>query len=357
MKRLFTPLRLRGMTLRNRIAVSPMQQYISTSTLATDWHMVHLGSRAVGGAGLIIAESSAVLPEGRATSFDTGLWNIEQMESWIPIVRFVQDQGAKIGIQLGHFGSKGSRTHPEDGFQSMPPSEGGWQTISSSAVPPMPGMPIPRELSIKEIHEIQDAFVLAAQKAIAAGFDTIEIHGAHGYLAHQFYSALINQRVDEYGGSFENRIRFLVETAQKIRRSLPSAMPLLVRISAVDFSDDPRAWNLTDSVALAKTLKEVGVDLITTSGGGFVYPDKSNIYPGYQVSFSERVRREAQIATGAVGMITTAQQAEEILVDEKADLIVMAREFLRNPYFALQAQRELGVEVDAPTPYKRGFTF
>ncbi|MBC7919574.1 MAG: NADH:flavin oxidoreductase/NADH oxidase [Ferruginibacter sp.] len=337
MATLFDPLSLRDLTLRNRIVVSPMQQYSSENGGANDWHLVHLGSRAVGGAGLIITESTAVTPEGRSTHRDMGLWDDAQAEPWRRINAFVHGQGARIAVQLGHFGSKGSRSHPNEGLTYLSPAEGGWQTVSSSAVAPFPGMSLPRPLTIAEIQTTIAQFGLAAQRAVAAGFDAIELHGAHGYLIHQFYSELINQRTDAYGGSFANRTRFAREVVAQIRRVIPDRMPLLVRISAVDYVDDPKGWTLEQAVALAQELKAGGVDLITASAGGFVFLDKSKVRPGYQVSFATEIRTKAGLPTGAVGLITAPDAANDIIEGDKADLVVIAREHLRDPYFATHA--------------------
>ena len=353
--KLFTPLKLRGLELKNRLVVSPMQQYCTPEGIVGDWHLVHLGSRAVGGAGLIIAEATNISPEGRMTKHDTGIWNDAQLEAWRPIVDFVRAQGSKIGIQLGHFGSKGSKAPPSDGFRPLSTEEGGWPTVSASAVAPFKGMVVPEALTIEKIHLVQDQFVQAAQRAVSAGFDTIEIHAAHGYLIHQFYSALINQRTDQYGGSFENRVRFLLEIVEKIRTVIPEKMPLMVRISAVDFLEDEKAWTLADSVRLAKRLKAAGVDLITASAGGFVAVPKSKVHPGYQVPFAAEIKQKSDISTGAVGAITTAQQANDILERNQADLIVIARAFLRDPYFGINAAMELGEATEVPWQYKRAY--
>lgn len=356
MPSLFDPLQLRGLTVKNRIVVAPMQQYMSIDGYATDWHLVHLGSRAVGGAGLIISENAAVHPIGRATYADLGFWKDEHIEKWRQINTFIRLQGAKSALQIGHFGSKSSRQHPDLGFAYMLPREGGWPTVSSSAVAPSPEAPLPRPLLIPEIAEIQEHFVQAAQRAVLAGFDAIEIHAAHGYLFHQFLSRVINQREDAYGGSLENRARFLLETIRAIRSKIPEAMPLLVKISASDFIDgNPLAWTMDDSLQLAPLLKAAGVDLITASGGGFTRVEKSKVFPSYQVPFAEKIKSATGIHTGAIGLITTAKQAETIIQKEQADLIMLAREHLRNPYFSIQAARELGQEADIPKPYKRGF--
>lgn len=352
---LFSAITIKEMTLKNRILVSPMQQYSSIDGKVTDWHLVHLGSRAVGGAALIITESTAVSPEGRSTLYDAGLYNDEQRDAWKPIINFVQQQGAKIAIQLGHFGSKGSRSHPNEGLKYLLPEEGGWQTKSSSAIAPFPGMSVPQELTIEEIKSIQQQYISAAKRAVEAGFDAIEIHAAHGYLFHQFYSSIINHRTDEYGGSFENRVRFLLETVSLVRQHIPANMPLMIRISAVDYIEDAKAWTLEDSVKLSTMLKQAGVDLITASAGGFVFLDKSKVYPAYQVPFAETIKKETDIVTATVGAITTAKQANDIIANNQADLVLIAREFLRNPYFATQAAKELGVELPVPFQYKRAY--
>jgi 2,4-dienoyl-CoA reductase-like NADH-dependent reductase (Old Yellow Enzyme family) len=352
-KNLFTPINIRGMVLKNRIVVSPMQQFSAVNGKVGHWHMVHLGSRAVGGAGLIITESLAVNKEGRSTHHDAGLWNNGQIPGWRTINKFVHDQGAKIAVQLAHFGSKGSRSHPNDGLQYLTPENGGWETKSSSAVAPFNNMSLPKELTLHEIIKIKRDFVSAAQRAVSAGFDAIEIHAGHGYLFHQFYSQIINHRNDTYGGSFENRIRLLVETVEKIRTAIPPSMPLLVRISAVDYLDEEKAWKIEDSIILSAILKEIGVDVITASAGGFVFLDKSRVFPSYQVPFADKIKAETGIITGAVGAITEANQANEIIVSGKADLVVIAREFLRDPYFALHAAKILGENVDVPFQYKR----
>ena len=332
-----------------------MQQYSALDGKVGQWHLVHLGSRAVGGAGLIVAEATAVSPEGRSTTHDTGLWNDAQMLTWKPIVQFVHDQGAKIGIQLGHFGSKGSRKHPNEGFQPISTQKGGWATVSSSAVAPFKGMSIPEALSLEGIQRIQSQFVEAAKRAVQAGFDTIELHAAHGYLIHQFYSRLVNQRTDRYGSTFENRIRFLVEIVGMVRAVIPENMPLLVRLSAVDFLETDQAWKLEDSVQLSHILKATGADLITASAGGFGAVNKSKIYPGYQVPFAAKIKAQTGIATGAVGAITAASMANDIIEKNQADLVLMAREWLRNPYFGIHAAMELEETPDIPWPYARAF--
>lgn len=352
---LFSAIIIKEMPLRNRIVVSPMQQYSSIDGKVTDWHLVHLGSRAVGGAALIITESTAVSPEGRSTLFDSGLYNDEQRDAWKPIIQFVQKQGARIAVQLGHFGSKGSRSHPNEGLKYLSPEEGGWQTKSSSAIAPFPGMSVPAALTIEEIKIIQQQYIAAAKRAVEAGFDAIEIHAAHGYLFHQFYSSIINRRTDEYGGSFENRVRFLLETVALVRQHIPANMPIMIRISAVDYLEDEKAWTLDDSIKLTTLLKQEGVDVITASAGGFVFLDKSKVYPAYQVPFAETIKKETGMITATVGAITTPEEANDIIANHQADLIVIAREFLRNPYFATQAAKELGAELPIPFQYKRAY--
>jgi 2,4-dienoyl-CoA reductase-like NADH-dependent reductase (Old Yellow Enzyme family) len=355
LKNLFTPILIRGMELKNRIVVSPMQQFSAVNGKVGNWHLVHLGSRAVGGAGLIITESLAVNKEGRSTHYDAGLWNDRQIPGWKVINQFIHEQGAKIAVQIAHFGSKGSRSHPDDGLKYLAPDNGGWLTKSSSAVAPFSNMSVPKELSIKEIFKIKRDFIAAARRAVAAGFDAIEIHAGHGYLFHQFYSRMINHRNDLYGGSFENRIRLLVETAEEIRAIIPQTMPLMVRISAVDYLEDEKAWTIEDSLVLAGILKQIGVDVITASAGGFVFLDKSRVFPSYQVPFAEKIKSETGIITGAVGAITEAEQANEIIASGKADLVVIAREFLRDPYFSLHAANVLGDKITVPFQYKRAF--
>jgi 2,4-dienoyl-CoA reductase-like NADH-dependent reductase (Old Yellow Enzyme family) len=333
-----------------------MQQYSAIDGIVGDWHLVHLGSRAVGGAGLIITESTAVSPQGRSTGYDAGLWDDGQIEPWRKITSFVKAQGTKIAVQLGHFGSKASRSHPNEGLQYLQLQQGGWQTVSSSAVAPFNGMSLPEELTEAGIKAVQKQYVEAARRALEAGFDCIEIHAAHGYLFHQFYSSLINHRTDNYGGSFDNRIRFLMETVRAIRRQIPESMPLLVRISAVDYLDtEAHSWKIEDAVRLAEALKSEGVDFITASAGGFVFLDKTNVYPSYQVPFASAIKEASGVPTGAVGMITEPGQANDIISSGKADAVVIAREFLRNPYFPIQAARQLGIALPVPFQYKRAY--
>jgi len=351
---LFSPLRIRSLTLKNRLVMSPMQQYSSPDGLVGPWHLVHMGSRAVGGAGLIITEATAVTPEGRNTLFDTGLWNAEQVAAWWPVVEFVQAQGAKIAVQLWHAGGKGSHAHPTAGFQYLPPAEGGWVTKSASAVS-LDKQHTSEALTIPEIEALVTAFAEAAARAVQAGFDAIELHAGHGYLFHQFYSALANHRHDEYGGSFENRTRLLIETVDAIRAVIPDTMPLLVRLSAVDFSDEEHAWHLPDSVRLTAVLQQHGVDVVTASAGGFGMPDRSKVVPLYQVPYAEKIRAETGILTGAVGLITTPEQANALIASGQADLVLLARELLRDPYFPLRAAKELHADATVPVQYLRAF--
>jgi 2,4-dienoyl-CoA reductase-like NADH-dependent reductase (Old Yellow Enzyme family) len=350
---LFTPLTVRDVTFRNRIAVSPMCQYSSVDGLASDWHLVHLGSRAAGGAGLVIMEATAVEARGRISPGDAGIWKDEQIEPLARITRFLREQGAVAGIQLAHAGRKASTRPPWEGGGAIPEQAGGWRTVAPSAVPFQPEDSTPVELSKPEIHSIVDAFRVAARRALRAGFQVVEIHGAHGYLTHQFLSPLSNRRTDEYGGAFENRIRFALEVAGAVRGAWPESLPLFLRISATDWVEG--GWTPEESVELARRVRTLGVDLIDCSSGGSAPHAKVPLAPGYQVPFAERIRREAGILTGAVGLITTPQQADEIIRSEKADLVLLAREFLRDPYFPLHAAKALGAEVNPPVQYLGAF--
>jgi len=348
---LFTPLRLRETTLRNRIAVSPMCQYSARDGLATAWHLVHLGSRAIGGAGLVIAEASAVRPEGRITPDDTGLWSDAQAEAWAPIARFVKEQGAVPAIQLAHAGRKASTEAPWHG--GGPATEGarGWRPVGPSPLPFAEGHPVPRELSADEITAIVGAFRDAARRAEQAGFEVVEIHMAHGYLLHQFLSPLTNRRADEYGGTLENRMRLPLEVARAVREAFPVERPILARLSATDWVEG--GWDLEQSIALARELREAGVDLVDCSSGGLVPHAKVPLAPGYQVPFAEAIRERAGVMTGAVGLITEPAQAEALVAEGKADLVLLARQMLRDPYWPLHAAQALGVEVRWPNQYLR----
>ena len=350
---LFTPLTVRDVAFRNRIAVSPMCQYSSVDGLAGDWHLVHLGSRAVGGAGLVIMEAAAVEARGRISPADAGIWKDQHIEPLARIARFLREHGAVAGIQLAHAGRKGSTLPPWEGGGTIPEPAGGWPTVAPSAVPFQPEDPAPAELAPAGIHSIVDAFVEAARRALRAGFQVVEIHAAHGYLVHQFLSPLSNRRTDEYGGTFENRIRFALEVTQAVRGAWPLHLPLFLRISATDWVEG--GWTPDESVELARRVRPLGVDLIDCSSGGSAAHAKVPLAAGYQVPFAERIRREAGILTGAVGLITTPQQADEIIRSGKADLVLLARGFLSDPYFPLHAARALGAEVDPPVQYARAF--
>jgi 2,4-dienoyl-CoA reductase-like NADH-dependent reductase (Old Yellow Enzyme family) len=353
MTHLFTPVQLRSTTVRNRVWVAPMCQYSATDGVPDDWHLVHLGSFARGGAGLVITEASAVSPEGRISPADAGIWNDEQRAAWARIVEFLRAQGATAGIQLAHAGRKASTRAPFDGRGSVPAEEGGWETLAPSAIA-FPGYDTPREMTLDEIDRVVEDFARAARRALDAGFEVLEIHAAHGYLLHQFLSPLSNQRTDEYGGSFDNRVRLLLRVVEAVRAAVPDTTPVLVRISATDWAEG--GWDADDSVTLAKRLREAGVDLIDVSTGGNV-PAEIPVEPGYQVQFARRIRSEADIPTGAVGLITEPKQAEEILADGNADVVLLARAMLRDPHWALRAAHDLGVAVgegvDWPKQYLR----
>jgi 2,4-dienoyl-CoA reductase-like NADH-dependent reductase (Old Yellow Enzyme family) len=349
---LFSPIAFRSVTLPNRIAVSPMCEYSSEDGFANDWHLVHLGSRAVGGAGLVITEASAVLPEGRITPHDLGIWKDEHIPMLSRIVEFVHGQGARAGVQLAHAGRKASMARPWDGERHLEAAEGGWEDVAApSAVPFAEHYARPNELDAAGIARIKQAFAAAAGRALQAGFDVVELHAAHGYLLHEFLSPLSNRRTDEYGGSFENRIRLLVETVDAVRGVWPEHLPLFVRISATDWTDG--GWDIEQSVALARVLKQHGVDLVDCSSGGNVAKAAIPAGPGYQVPFAEQVRRDAGIATAAVGLITEAAEADQIVRGGQADLVLLARELLRDPYWPLHAADALEAEVPWPAQYLR----
>src|SRR5215831_233999 len=330
---LLSPLTFRGITLRHRIAVSPMCQYSSEDGFANDWHLVHLGSRAVGGASLVMMEATAVEPRGRISPQDTGIWKDEHVPFLSRITGFIGQQGSVAGIQLAHAGRKASVRRPWEGGSVLTEAEGGWQTVAPSAVPFRDGEPVPHALSVAEIHAITDAFRAAARRALAAGFQVVEVHGAHGYLINQFLSPLSNRRDDEYAGPLENRMRLALEVAAAVRAEWPDRLPLFYRVSATDWIDG--GWTIAETVELARRLRGLGVDLIDCSSGGSSPHARIPMGPGYQVPFAERVRSEAAIPTAAVGMITTPEQANQIIGAGQADLVLLAREFLRNPYFPL----------------------
>ncbi|HEY4594808.1 MAG TPA: NADH:flavin oxidoreductase/NADH oxidase [Thermoanaerobaculia bacterium] len=349
---LLTPLTLRGVTLRNRIVMSPMCQYSAEEGMCDDWHLVHLGSRAVGGAALIVVEATAVTRDGRISPADMGIWSGAHVEPLARVARFVHAQGAVAGIQLAHAGRKASTLPPwKGGGPILRPEEGGWTVVGPSPIPFVEGGPVPVPLDEEGIDAVVDAFEAAAQRALAAGFRVIEIHAAHGYLLHEFLSPLSNRREDRYGGSLENRMRLTLRVAERVRGAMPEELPLFVRISATDWAEG--GWDIEQSVALAKRLEEIGVDLIDVSSGGAVPGVRIPVGPGYQVPFARRIRHEAGIRTGAVGLITEPRQAEEILENGDADLIILARELLRNPYWVQKAQRELGAPVVFPVQYER----
>lgn len=343
---LFEPFTLRGVTLRNRIGVSPMCMYSSDDGFATDWHTVHYGSRAAGGAGLIIVEATGVEARGRITPRCLGIWSDAHIPALQRITSFMSEYGAVPGIQLAHAGRKASCYWPWAGRGGeVPRSDGGWQTVAPSAIPFRDDYPMPHALTETEIAEVQASFVAAAKRALAAGFRWLELHGAHGYLMHSFYSPHSNQRTDRYGGSFDNRIRFLLETAQQVRAVWPDDLPLTARISATDWLDDA-GWQVGDSVELARRLKAVGVDLIDCSSGGISPTARVPSAPNYQVPFAEAVRHEADIPTAAVGLITTAEQADAIVRDGQADVVLLGKQSLRDPYWPIHAAQKLH---DGPT--------
>lgn len=351
MAHLFDSLTIRGITLANRVWVSPMCQYSATDGIASSWHDVHIGSFATGGAGLIMMEATGVTPEGRISTTCLGLWNDEQRNRLKPIVEFAHSQGTKIGIQLAHAGRKGSCLAPWRDHPMATVDEGGWQCVAPSAIAFGGKYPTPRALTKDEIVGLVTAFAAAARRAVAAGFDLVEIHAAHGYLIHQFLSPISNNRSDEYGGTFANRTRFLKEVASAVRAAIPDSMPLFLRISASDWLDG--GWSIDESVALAQELRDMGVDLIDVSSGGTSSGAPVPVGPGYQVPFADRIRNEAKIPTAAVGLITQPHQAEEVIESGKADAVMMAREFLRNPRWPLYAAGVLGVEVDWPVQLER----
>jgi 2,4-dienoyl-CoA reductase-like NADH-dependent reductase (Old Yellow Enzyme family) len=350
---LLTPFTLREITFRNRIAVSPMCQYSSVDGFANDWHLVHLGSRASGGAALVCMEATAVESRGRISPADMGIWKQEHVEFLGRITRFIHSQGAMAGIQLAHAGRKASTRPPVEGGGVIPESDGGWQTLAPSAIPFREGEPVPHELTKSEIHGLIGDFAAAARRALEAGFDVVEIHGAHGYLIHEFLSPLSNVRTDEYGGSLANRMRFSLEVTEAVRGAWPARLPLFFRISATDWV--PGGWTDDDSVALVRALQPMGVDLVDCSSGGNAAHAKIPLGPGYQVPFAEKVRKETGMPTGAVGLITSAAQAEEIVSSGQADMVLLAREFLRDPYFALHAATVLGEQPAPPQQYLRAF--
>ena len=350
---LFDPLPLGNLTLRNRIAISPMCEYSATDGMPNDWHLVHLGSRAVGGAGLVFTEASAVSAQGRISPGDTGIWNDGQAEAWARIVRFMTSEGALAGMQIAHAGRKASTDLPWQGGKPLTSGQAGWATVAPSAVPFDQGYSTPTALDASGIASIVADFAAAAARARDAGFGVLEIHAAHGYLLHSFLSPLSNQRTDSYGGSLANRARMLREVVAAVRAQWPAPAPLMVRVSATDWM--PGGWDIDECVELARWLKQDGVDLIDCSSGGTCALAQIPTGPGYQVPFASRIRREAGIATGAVGMITTGAQANSIIESGDADLILIGRESLRDPYFPRRAAAELGIKLAGPVQYGRAW--
>jgi 2,4-dienoyl-CoA reductase-like NADH-dependent reductase (Old Yellow Enzyme family) len=348
---LFSPFRIRSVEFANRIGVSPMCQYSSQDGFATDWHLVHLGARAQGGAGLVTLEASAVTAEGRISPADLGIWKDDHIPALERIARFIHSQGARAGIQLAHAGRKASMTPPFVGERLIPPAEGGWQPVAPSAVAFSPAYAVPLALDQAGIDATIEAFRQAARRAFAAGFDYVEIHAAHGYLIHEFLSPLANQRTDAYGGSFENRTRLALEVVDAVRAEWPAHLPLFVRISATDWAES--GWNIDESVQLAHLFRDHGVDLIDVSSGGQIPNAKIPIGPGYQVEFAARIRREANIPTAAVGLITDPVQANDIIAKGEADLVFLARAMLRDPYWPLRAAAALGETASWPAQYLR----
>ena len=353
---LFTPTSLRETELRNRIMVSPMCQYSASEGVPNEWHHVHLGSRAVGGAGLVMTEATAVEPRGRITPHDTGIWNETQREEFARIAGFVRSQGSVPAIQLAHAGRKASKTRPWEGREPLGPDEGGWEVLAPGDAPwPYEAdPPAHRRMSRDDIRDVVAAFADAAARALEAGFEVAEVHAAHGYLLHEFLSPVTNDREDEYGGSFENRTRLVREVTAAVREVWPDDRPVFVRISATDWLPDRESWDVKQSVELAPLLVDAGADLVDVSTGG-ISPDSKPPEPGanFQVPFAERIRDEAGVPVGAVGRITEAEQADALVRNGRADLVVVGREHLRDPYFALHAADELGVDVEWPVQYER----
>ncbi|MFP4149085.1 MAG: NADH:flavin oxidoreductase/NADH oxidase [Nitriliruptoraceae bacterium] len=352
---LFDPLTLRSVTLRNRLGVAPMCQYSAVDGVPNEWHLVHLASRAVGGNGLVIAEATGVVPEGRISPGCLGLWNDTQTEAFARITALVRAGGAVPAIQLGHAGRKASTAVPADGEGPIGPDEGGWPTVAPSPLPFAEGFPVPHELTVAEIAALVGAFRTAAERALAAGFELLELHGAHGYLLHSFHSPVSNRREDAYGGDLLGRTRFTREIVDAVREVWPEKLPLAVRLSTTDWIEG--GWTVEDSVELSRWLRDAGVDLIDCSSGGAAPGVAIPTGPGYQVPFAEQIRREAGIATAAVGLITEPVQAQAIIAEGSADVVLLARESLRDPYFPRRAAAELGMleRLEAPTPYRRAW--
>lgn len=353
MSALFSPFRQRDLTLRNRIAVSPMCQYASVNGLPDDWQLVHLGSRAVGGAGLVMTEAAAVSPEGRISPQDAGIWNEAQAQAWASIAGFIRAQGAAPAIQLAHAGRKASTYAPWRGRGAVAVVDGGWEVVAPSAQAYDASYPAPRALDATGIHQVVDDFRAAASRAFEAGFEVVEVHAAHGYLLHQFLSPLSNMRDDAWGGSFDHRVRLLLDVVDAVREVWPERLPLWVRVSATDWVEG--GWDVSQTIELSRLLKSRSVDLVDTSSGGLSPLQSIEAVPDYQVPFARRIREAAGIATGAVGLITTPAQAERIVAEGDADIVLLARELLRDPYFPRRAAQELGAEIQAPDQYLRAW--
>ncbi len=349
--RLFSPFELRGVRFKNRVFVSPMCQYSSDEGSPTAWHLVHLGGRAVGGASLVIAEATAVAPEARISPRDSGLWSSGQAEAFRPVTSFIKSQGAVAGVQLAHAGRKASTAAPWDGGRAVVPEKGGWTPLAPSAVTFAEGYARPREMTIEDIRRVAEQFVSSARLARDAGFEVVELHFAHGYLVHEFLSPLCNLRTDGYGGSLRSRMRLALEIAEAVRAAWPAPLPLFARLSCTDWA--PGGWDLPDAVVLSRELKALGVDLIDCSSGGAVPQAAIPVAPGYQVPFAQAIRKEAAVATGAVGLITEPEQAEKIIASGQADAVLLARELLRDPYWPLRAAKALGADVAWPKQYAR----
>lgn len=351
MSHLFLPLKLRDLTIPNRIFLSPMCQYSSPDSRPNNWHFVHLGARAIGGVGLIMTEATAICPRGRISPDDLGLWNDKQTEAFQPIVEFIKNQGSIAGIQLAHAGRKASVSVPWLGGQSLNAQQRGWQPQAPSPIPFSPGYQRPQELTIEELDQIESQFAAAAQRALKAGFQVVEVHAAHGYLLHQFLSPLSNQRTDEFGGTLENRMAFPLRIAQKVRMIWPEHLPVFVRISATDWVEG--GWDLDQSVEFAKCLKNLAIDLIDCSSGGLIADAIIPAKPGFQVPFAAAIKSQAAIPTAAVGLITDPEQAEQIVTDQHADAVLLGRELLRNPYWPFEAARKLKFDLKWPAQYER----
>ena len=348
---LFESLSIRDVAFRNRIAASPMCQYSSVDGFATDWHLVHLGSRAIGGAGAVVVEASAVVPEGRISPADLGIWKDDHIDRLVPITRFLSEQGAVPAIQLAHAGRKASTAAPWVGSGMIAEADGGWEAVGPSPIRFAEGYPLPRALRLDEMPGVVRSFAEAARRSLEAGFRLIELHAAHGYLIHEFLSPLSNQRTDDYGGGFEGRTRLLREVVAAIRAVWPDRLPLFVRISATDYAEG--GWDLDQAIELSRRLKGLGVDVIDCSSGGNVSGVRIPLGPGYQTAFAERIRRDAGVLTAAVGMITDPAQADHIIRSGQADLVMIARQLLRDPYWPLAAAKALGVAASWPPQYLR----